>query len=77
MSQLAQNAKLGVYKHFKGGEYLLLGVARHSEDPSQEFVVYQSMKTGYNWVRPLKMFFENVERDGYSGPRFKWIREKG
>jgi hypothetical protein len=67
--------KPGIYKHFKGGMYTVLGVARHSEDETQEFVVYKSQKTGYLWIRPLKMFLEEVDRDGYKGPRFKYISQ--
>lgn len=74
-SELAKNVKLGIYKHFKGGEYKLLGIGRHSEDINQEFAVYQSLKTGYIWIRPLKIFLENVDKEGYKGPRFVWVRE--
>lgn len=60
----------GRYRHFKGKEYDVIGVARHSET-LEEFVVYRK---GYDdhslWVRPVVMFLETVERDGYSGPRF-------
>ena len=74
-SEQAQKLKTGNYRHFKGGMYKVLSVARHSEDPKQEFVVYQSLKTGYTWIRPLSMFLEHVNRDGYSGPRFVWLGE--
>jgi hypothetical protein len=72
LSQQAQSLKLGKYKHFKGHDVTVIGVARHSEDPKQEFVVYDH--DGKLWIRPLGMFLESVERDGYSGPRFTFIR---
>lgn len=75
LSPLAQSVKLGLYKHFRGGEYRLLSVGRHVKDPAQEFAVYQSKKTGYVWLRPLPMFFEEVERDAYKGPRFRYLPE--
>ncbi len=67
--------KLGIYRHFKGNEYKVIGVAKHSET-QEEFVVYQALYGEYGlWVRPLKMFTEEVEKDGYKGPRFVWVRE--
>ena len=70
LSPEARAFKPGVYKHFKGGVYDVMGVAQHSETPEQEFVVYKSRATGRFMVRPLAMFVEEVERDGYKGPRF-------
>ena len=64
--------KLGEYRHFKGGRYLVLGVGKHSET-GEEFVVYQALdgeSIGKLWIRPVSMFMDNIERDGYSGPRF-------
>jgi hypothetical protein len=65
--------KLGSYQHFKGGLYTVIGVAQHSEDETQEFVVYKNQKTDQLWIRPLQMFLEEVDRDGYKGPRFKFL----
>jgi hypothetical protein len=60
----------GRYRHFKGHEYDVLGVARHSET-HEPMVVYRPIDgDGGWWVRPLAMFTETVERDGYCGPRF-------
>lgn len=65
------------YRHFKGGLYRYVGVARYTEDPSQELVIYQAMYGEMGlWARPREMFFSNVERDGYSGPRFREISEE-
>ncbi len=73
LSAQAQSLKLGIYQHFKGHLCKVLGVACHSEDPNQEFVVYNH--DGNLWIRPLGMFLENVEKDGYKGPRFKYIND--
>lgn len=60
----------GRYRHFKGGEYELIGTARHSET-LEELVVYRALYgDGGLWVRPAAMWSERVERGGYSGPRF-------
>lgn len=67
--------KSGIYRHFKGNEYEIVGIAKHSET-QEELIVYRPL---YNesglWVRPASMFLEHVEKDGYSGPRFKFLRE--
>ncbi|MCS5714928.1 DUF1653 domain-containing protein [Herbiconiux sp. CPCC 205716] len=60
----------GIYEHFKGARYEVVGVGRHSETEEQ-LVFYRKLYDDYSfWVRPLAMFTEHVERDGYSGPRF-------
>ena len=67
--------KPGRYRHFKGNEYRLLYVARHSET-MEPMVVYQALYgEGGLWVRPAEMWSERVEREGYSGPRFTYIGE--
>ena len=67
--------KTGKYRHFKGNEYCVLGMARHSET-LEEMVVYQALYgEGGIWVRPAHMWNETVERDGYCGPRFAYIGE--
>lgn len=76
LSAAAQNFRPGIYRHYKGGVYHALHVARHSEDPVQEFVIYQSTtESDRFWIRPLGMFLENVDVGEYSGPRFTWLRE--
>jgi hypothetical protein len=60
----------GEYVHFKGGRYRVVGVAHHSET-MEELVVYEHVGEDRGlWVRPLAMWHEIVERDGYRGPRF-------
>lgn len=65
----------GVYRHFKGGLYLLLGEARHSET-LEHMVVYRALygERGL-WVRPAAMWLETVERDGQVFQRFTYIAE--
>ncbi|WP_137817886.1 DUF1653 domain-containing protein [Pseudomonas sp. 2FG] len=64
----------GLYRHYKGPEYRVFGVARHSETEEQ-VVVYQALYGDYGlWVRPLSMFRETVEVDGQVVPRFALIQ---
>ena len=63
----------GRYRHFKGGEYELIGTAKHSET-LEPMVVYRALYgEGGLWVRPAAMWTEQVEREDYSGPRFVYI----
>ena len=52
-----------IYKHFKGNLYKVIGFAKHSET-EEDMVIYQPLKTGDNWVRPLKMWNEVVDDKG-------------
>ena len=62
--------KVGKYKHYKGNEYEVIGVAKHSET-LEELVVYRAIYgEGQVWVRPLKMFLEEIEVNGKKIPRF-------
>lgn len=67
--------KLGRYRHFKGKEYEVIAIAKHSE--TQEFyVVYKALYgEGGIWVRPAEMWNETVERDGVTYKRFTYIGE--
>ena len=63
------------YRHFKGKEYEVLGVARHSET-EEELVVYRALYGDFGlWVRPVSMWNETVERDGKTFRRFTYIGE--
>lgn len=63
-------ATLGRYRHYKGGEYEVIGVARHHES-FEPLVIYRPLynATGW-WARPHAMFFESVVIDGVKQPRF-------
>jgi len=66
--------QLGKYEHYKGNQYEVVGIAKHSET-LEEMVVYKSLyqTEGENlWVRPLKMFAENILIEGREVPRFKY-----
>lgn len=67
--------KPGKYRHFKGMEYELIGIARHSET-LEPMVVYRALYgDGGLWVRPAAMWDEIVAKEGYNGPRFQYIGE--
>ena len=67
--------RIGKYEHYKGGQYEVLGIAKHSET-LEELVVYKKLYDDFGlWVRPLKMFLEEVEFKGAKVPRFKYIEE--
>ena len=69
MSELA----LGRYRHYKGGEYTVIGVAQHSET-GEALVVYRPEYGERDlWVRPLSMFQESVETPDGVVPRFALI----
>lgn len=65
----------GRYRHYKGREYEVLGVARHSET-EEEMVVYRCLYGDFSlWVRPLAMFLETVTVAGRRVPRFERVGE--
>ena len=69
--------KKGRYRHYKGNEYVVIGVARHSET-DEELVVYRPDYGEQGlWVRPKEMFMETVEFDGQQVPRFQFLETDG
>jgi hypothetical protein len=82
-----QQIEPGIYRHSKSGKlYEVIGTARYSEDPHQEFVVYKQLyesalrENGVNlpkgtlWIRPAIMFTELIELEGIQVPRFQRIK---
>jgi hypothetical protein len=68
--------KPGIYRHYKGNEYEVIGVAKHSET-LEDYVVYRALYgEGGLWIRPLQMFEEQVAVDGKMVPRFELITVK-
>lgn len=73
--------KKGFYRHYKGKKYEVIGTAIHSET-LEEMVIYKALydseEFGKNavWVRPKKMFEENVRIDGKDVPRFQYLRSR-
>jgi len=64
----------GIYRHYKGNSYQVLGVAKHSET-EEDLVVYRALYGEWGlWVRPLEMFSENVEVEGKLVSRFTLIQ---
>lgn len=73
LSEKAKTLKIGEYEHYKGNRYKVLGIANHSET-LEELVIYQKLyDDGGIWARPLTMFLENVEVEGKTLPRFRFI----
>lgn len=71
--KMEQTIPLGKYRHFKGNEYEVIGIARHSET-DEAMVVYRPLYgEGGLWVRPVAMWNEIVERDGQVYQRFTYI----
>lgn len=65
--------KLGKYRHYKGKEYEVVGIAKHSET-LEELVVYRALYGNHDlWVRTLEMFTGEVEIDGKKVPRFEYV----
>jgi len=72
---MEQEIRIGRYRHFKGNEYEVLYIAKHSET-LEEMVVYRALYgEGSVWVRPKSMWNETVERDGKTCQRFTYIGE--
>jgi len=67
----------GKYRHYKGQLYEVIGIERHSET-LEELVLYRPLyknRLSALWVRPKKMFLENVKIDGSAVPRFEYFQE--
>ena len=68
-----EEIKLGKYRHFKGNEYEVITIAKHSET-AEDYVVYKALYgDGGMWVRPASMWNETIERDGVTYKRFTYI----
>lgn len=70
---MSGHVKLGKYRHFKGNEYEVIAIAKHSET-LEPFVVYRALYgSGEVWIRPESMFNGTVEREGKTQQRFTYI----
>lgn len=73
-----QPIQIGVYEHYKGKRYKVIGFARHSET-LEMMVLYQALyeskefDSSIPWTRPMSMFLEEVGIDGKQIPRFKYV----
>ena len=64
---------LGIYRHYKGNTYEVVGFAKHSET-LEEMVIYKALYDGFGtWVRPLSMWENLIELDGKTVKRFEYI----
>jgi len=71
-----QSVDTGLYRHFKGSIYEVLCAATHTET-GETVIVYRDVNSPEKvWVRPEAMWFDHIERDGYSGPRFTYIGQE-
>lgn len=68
--------KPGIYKHYKGNLYEVIGIATHSET-KERFAIYRATDGKELWARPEKMFSENVDMSeyNYKGPHFTSLKE--
>ena len=65
----------GRYRHYKGNEYTVIGIAKHSES-LEELVIYRALHgDGQLWARPISMFTESVLLDGRTIPRFALLED--
>lgn len=67
--------KLGLYRHYKGNDYKVIGTAKHSETLETLVLYVPQYGEGGYWVRPLEMFLEDVEINGQLQPRFACISD--
>lgn len=73
---MSEEIRPGRYRHFKGKEYEVLGVARHIET-EEEYVVYRQLYGERSlWVRPASMWNEMVTHDGKTQRRFTYVSEE-
>ena len=71
-----EEIKIGIYRHFKGNEYEVIGIGKHSET-GESMVIYKALYgEGGLWVRPAKMWNETVERDGKVYKRFTFCGDE-
>ncbi len=66
--------KPGIYRHYKGKDYEVIGVAIHTET-EEEHVVYRALYGNYTLcIRPKTLFLEEIKKETYKGPRFKRVK---
>jgi len=76
LSSKAKSVRLGLYKHYKGKKYQVIGVAVNSET-LEEYVVYIALyKKKLMWIRPLSMFMNTVNINGKTMRRFTYVRNE-
>ena len=63
-----------IWKHYKGNDYKIIILGRHSET-AEDMVVYEQMHSGKIYIRPMNLFFNDVEYEGETVPRFTFISD--
>ena len=72
---MSDHIKTGLYRHYKGNYYQVIGLSRHSET-LEPLVVYQSLYGDYGlWVRPVALFQGLIEHDNQTVARFQFVKE--
>lgn len=75
MDECSNELKPGLYRHYKGKLYNVIGIANHSET-LEKLVVYRALYDNCDlWVRPLAMFLETVENEGKKVKRFEFAEQ--
>lgn len=74
METSSNSIKTGIYRHYKGNLYRVIGIATHSET-LESMVVYEPLGKAGLWVRPMAMFIEKIEISGKMVPRFDFVEE--
>lgn len=70
---MSKDLKPGIYRHYKGNHYQVIGIASHSET-HEPLALYQKLYGDYGlWVSPLAMFMETITLDGKTQPRFEYL----
>ena len=64
------NSQLSLYRHFKGGLYVVIGIAKMHDDAKEDYVIYQKVGSAAMYIRPFEDFHAEVERDGQTMSRF-------
>ena len=63
-----------IWKHYKGNDYKIIILGKHSET-AEDMVVYEQMHSGKIYIRPMNLFFNDVECEGKTAPRFTLVSE--
>lgn len=75
-SEIAMTLPRGIYQHYKGNQYEVLGVGRHSET-QEEMVIYRALYGSHDlWIRPLSLFVDEVTWEGKMVSRFTMVSSK-
>lgn len=63
-----------IWKHYKGNDYKIIILGKHSET-AEDMVVYEQLHSGKIYIRPMNLFFNEIEYNGELAPRFTLVSE--